>query len=108
MVWQRGVGRTTVSGLGARRGQVSAAQIVFFTICGRTDLRIGVSGAKFDAEVDFEVHFVPAPPKLDKNLKKLMISLDFFQNFRQVFEEMEHNGPQNQLPRQILLQIHLS
>ena len=46
---------------GARRGQVSAAQTVFFMIFGRTDLRMGVSGAKFDAEVDFEVHFTPAP-----------------------------------------------
>ena len=41
---------------------------LFLTIFGRTDLRIGVSGAKFDAEVDFEVRFAPAPPKLDKNL----------------------------------------
>ena len=32
-----------------------------FMIIGRTDLRMGVSGAKFDAEVDFEVHFTPAP-----------------------------------------------
>ena len=45
----------------ACRGQVSAAQTVFFMIFGRTDLRMGVSGAKFDAEVDFEVHFTPAP-----------------------------------------------
>ena len=36
---------------GARRGQVSVAQTVFFMILGRTDLRMGVSGAKFDAEV---------------------------------------------------------
>ena len=34
---------------------------VFFMIFGRTNLRIGVSGAKFDAEVDFEVHVTPAP-----------------------------------------------
>ena len=49
---------------GARRGQVSVVQIVFFIFFGCTDLRIGVSGAKFDAEVDFEVPFAPAPPKL--------------------------------------------
>ena len=57
----------------ARRGQVSAAQTVFFTIFGRTDLRIGVSGANFDAEVDFEVRFAPAPPKLDTNREKRMM-----------------------------------
>ena len=65
----------------ARRGQVSAAQTVFLMIFGRTDLRIGVSGAKFDAEVDFEVCFAPAPPKLDKNLEKRMILVDFFRFF---------------------------
>ena len=54
----------------ARRGQVSAAQTVFLMIFGRTDLRIGVSGAKFDAEVDFDVRFASTPPKLDKNLEK--------------------------------------
>ena len=37
------------------------SSIVFFMIFGRTDLRIGVSGAKFDAEVDFEVHFARVP-----------------------------------------------
>ena len=36
------------------------------------DLRIGVSGAKFDAEVDFEVQFVPASQKLDKKCEKLI------------------------------------
>ena len=51
-------------------------------IFGRTDLRIGVSGAKFDAEVDFEVRFAPAPPKLDKKnpaKQKMFVDL-FFQN----------------------------
>ena len=51
---------------GARRGQVSAAQAVFFMIFGRTDLRIGVSGAKFDAKYDFEVHLAVAPQKPDQ------------------------------------------
>ena len=41
-------------------------------IFGRTDLRIGVSGAKFDADVDFEVHFTPAPLKISKKCEKLM------------------------------------
>ena len=31
-----------------------------------------------------------------------------FRNFGKVLEELEANGPQNQLPNQILLQIHLS
>ena len=30
---------------------------------GRTDLRRGVSGAKFDAQADFEVRFAVAPRK---------------------------------------------
>ena len=36
-----------------------------FVISGRRDLRIGVSDAKFDARVDFEVLFGPAPQKFD-------------------------------------------
>ena len=31
-------------------------------ICGRTDLRINLSGAKFDAEADFDVRFAEACP----------------------------------------------
>ena len=56
---------------GACRGQVSKAQTVFFLIFGRTDLRIGVSGANFDAEIDFEVHFASAPQKPDEIAKNL-------------------------------------
>ena len=33
----------------------------FFAVSGRTDLRTQVHPAKFDAEVDFEAHFTPAP-----------------------------------------------
>ncbi len=44
----------------------------FFTIFGCTDLRIGISGAKSDTEVDFEVYIVPAPQTLNKNLKSLI------------------------------------
>ena len=40
-------------------------------IFNRTDLRKAVSGAKFDAESDFEVHLAVAPPKSIKNDKKL-------------------------------------
>ena len=55
---------------GARRGQVSAAQAVFSMILGRTGLRIGLSEAKFDAEVDFEVRLPLAPPKPRENCRK--------------------------------------
>ena len=46
-----------------------------FMIFGRTDLRISVSGAKFDAKSDFDVQKSLAPPKSfendEKPLKKL-------------------------------------
>ena len=41
------------------------------TIFGRTDLRISLSGAKFDEEADFDVRSAVGPPKphqIDKNL----------------------------------------
>ena len=41
-------------------------------IFGRTDLRIGVSGAKFDAESDFEVRLAVAPQKTNQNSEKLI------------------------------------
>ena len=44
--------------------------VLFFTIFGRTDLRIGQSEAKFDAEADFQVRFAIAlqkPGLLAKN-----------------------------------------
>ena len=34
-----------------------------------TTLRIGASGAKFDAEADFEPNFVVNPPKRSENCK---------------------------------------
>ena len=40
-------------------------------IFGRTDLRKGVSEAKFDAEVDFDVKKYLAPPKSPENHEKL-------------------------------------
>ena len=43
----------------------------FFAILGCTDLRIGVSGAKFDARADFEVRLPPARPKPPENTEKL-------------------------------------
>ena len=41
-------------------------------IFSRTDLRKGVSGAKLDAESDFEVRLAVAPPKSIKNSKTMM------------------------------------
>ena len=38
----------------------------------RTDLRKVLSGAKFDAESDFEVRLAVAPPKSIKNDEKLI------------------------------------
>ena len=42
-----------------------------FIIFGRTDLRKGVSRAKFDAESDFEVHLAVAPQKPCQHYEKL-------------------------------------
>ena len=42
-------------------------------IFGRTDLRIGVSGAKFDAESDFEIRLAVAPQKPNQNGENLII-----------------------------------
>ena len=41
-------------------------------IFGHTDLRIGLSKAKFDAESDFEVRLAVAPQKPDQNREKLI------------------------------------
>ena len=41
------------------------------SIFGHTDLRIGVSRAKFGAESDFEVRLSAAPQKLSQNSEKL-------------------------------------
>ena len=58
-------------------------------ILGRADLRKGVSGAKFDAESDFEVRLAIAPqkprqickklPKISKKIKNILFQiLDVF------------------------------
>ena len=44
-------------------------RLAFYTMArffGRTDLRIGASKAKFDARLDFQVYFAPAPQNLTK------------------------------------------
>ena len=50
----------------------------FFTILVRTDLRIGVSGAKFDAEADFEVRLPLAPPKPREICEKRKLQSEIF------------------------------
>ena len=51
-------------------------------IFGGTDLRTGVSGAKFDAESDFEVRLAVALQKLGQNCEKLIFrSKNFTQKF---------------------------
>ena len=51
-------------------GLAEAGTSNFFAISGRTDLRIGVSEAKFDVEPDFDVKKSPTPPKSAKNHDK--------------------------------------
>ena len=47
-------------------------------ILGRTDLRISVSRAKFDAEADFEVRLPLDPPKPSENYEKQNFQRKFF------------------------------
>ena len=51
-------------------GLAEASNSHFFAISGRTDLRIGVSEAKFDLEADFDVKNSLAPPKPAENYEK--------------------------------------
>ena len=61
-----------------------AAKIANFMIFGRTDLRTGVSEAKFDARADFEVRFAVAPRK--RHEKQIFRSKHFEKkNWRQIF-----------------------
>ena len=58
-------------------------------IFGRTDLRIGLSGAKFDAEADFDVRFTAASPNPRQISEK--------QNFRsEIFAEKNFLASKNQ------------
>ena len=50
----------------------------FYRIFGRTDLRISVSRAKFDAESDFEVRLAVALQKPDQNNEKLILGSKIF------------------------------
>ena len=51
-------------------GLAEAGTSHFFAISGRTDLRIGVSEAKFDVEDDFDVKNSLAPLKSTENHEK--------------------------------------
>ena len=51
------------------------------SIFGHTDLRIGVSRAKFGAESDFEVRLAVAPQKLGQNSEKLNFPTQKIFNF---------------------------
>ena len=51
--------------------QSSAENLVETPIFGRTDLRKGVSEAKFDVEADFDVKKSLTPPKSAENHEKL-------------------------------------
>ena len=50
-------------------------------IFGRTDLRISVSRAKFDAKSDFEVRLAVAPQKPGQNIEKLIFRSKKFAEF---------------------------
>ena len=58
----------------------------FFMIFGRAELRIGVSGAKFDTEIDFAVNFAPAPQKLHKIAKHRILRSSMFSKFQKFSE----------------------
>ena len=57
-------------------------------IFGRTDLRKGESGAKFDAESDGDVRLAVAPQKPDQNSEKLIFRSE---NFADLFLSTSKN-----------------
>ena len=50
-------------------------------IFGRTDLRKGVPGVKFDGQADFEVRLAVAPQKPDQFNQKLIFQSKMFAEF---------------------------
>ena len=68
-------GLTSWIQLGERGG--SNENLIFIKF-GRTDLRRGVSGAKFNAEADFEVRLAVALQKPSKNCEKLVFRSKIF------------------------------
>ena len=59
-------------------GLAEAGNSHFFAISGRTDLRKGVSEAKFDPEADFDVKKSLRPPKSAENREKPKKNREFF------------------------------
>ena len=66
-------------------------------IFGRTDLRKGVSEAKFDAEADFDVKKCLAPPKSAENREKPKKNIRFF--FRKKFSGVKKSKVANRPKR---------
>ena len=65
---------------------------MFLTIFGRTDLRIGVSGSKFDAEADSQLRFAVAPQKHSKSYEKLIVRSKNFANICFWHQKMKCRG----------------
>ena len=63
----------------------------FFVMFGRTDLGISLSGAKFDAEADFDVRSAVAPPKPYQIDQKLIFRSE-------IFAETNFSAPKFQPP----------
>ena len=67
-----------------RNSQLMAERIYAYekfsnlTIFGRTDLRISLSGAKFDEEADFDVRSAVGPPKPHQIDEKLIFRSENF------------------------------
>ena len=62
-----------------------ASKKLSFVIFGRTDLRVSLSGAKFDVEADFDFHSAVAPPKPHQVDEKLISETKKTSFFRIVF-----------------------
>ncbi len=56
----------------------AAVKIMFLVILGRTDLRISLSRAKFDAEADFDVRSAVEPQKPHQISEKRIFRSDLF------------------------------
>ena len=70
------------------------------TIFGRTDLRISLSGAKFDEEADFDVHSAAGPPKPHQIDEKLIFRSENFADFFFGVEKSKvANLPKRALPK---------
>ena len=63
---------------GRKELRVGRYRFLIFMKFGRTDLRRGASGAKLDAESDFEVRLAVAPQKPDQNREKLIFRSEKF------------------------------